>query len=140
MTLTPGVLPLHDWNEVEVLLGEPRWWLDFITARLNLVAPLPADPAERKELLNKAMSDLFRQDIHPTETETAAFLSDTSPEALTNLAMRLHHRTGLRSWAGPLQSGPTKFRVLPADPKAPKPPEGPAVAPSPAAAAPASPK
>jgi len=136
VTLTPGVLPLHDWNEVEVLDGEPRWWLDFITARLNLVAPLPADPAERKELLNQAMSDLFRQDIQPTETETTAFLRDTSPQALTNLAMRLHHRTDLRAWAGPLRSGPTRFRVLPADPKAPKPPEGgPVAAPSPAAPA-----
>jgi beta-lactamase regulating signal transducer with metallopeptidase domain len=137
VTLAPGLLPLHDWNEVEVLDGEPRWWLDFITARLNLVAPLPADPAERRDLLNKAMSDLFRQDIRPTEAETAAFLRDTSPEALTNLAMRLHHRTDLRVWAGPLQSGPTKFRVLAADPNAPKPPEGPADEAPPASPAPA---
>src|SRR4029079_1710164 len=126
--------PLHSWNEVEVLDGEPRWWLDFITARLNLVTPLPADAAERKDLLNKAMSDLFRQDIGPTEAETTAFLRDTSPEALANLAMRLHHRTDLRAWAGPLQSGPTKFRVIAADPKAPKPPEGPAAVAPPAPA------
>lgn len=134
VTLTPGLLPLHSWNEVEVLEGEPRWWLDFIIARLNLVTPLPADAAERKDLLNKAMSDLFRQDIGPTEAETAAFLRDMSPEALTNLAMRLHHRTDLRAWAGPLQSGPTRFRVIAADPKAPKPPEGPAAAVPPAPA------
>jgi beta-lactamase regulating signal transducer with metallopeptidase domain len=137
VTLTPGVLPLHDWNEVEVRDGEPRWWLDFITARLNLVAPVPADPAERRELLNKAMADLFRQDVHPTEAETAAFQRDTSPEALRNLAMRLHERTGLRSWAGPLQSGPTRFRVLPADPTNPKPAKSPAAAQPPTTPAPA---
>ena len=62
------------------------------------------------------MADIFRQDIRPTDEETAAFLKDTSPQALTNLAERLFHRPGLHAWAGPLQSGPTKFRVTAADP------------------------
>jgi len=29
-----------NWKEESVLEGEPRWWLDFITARLNLEKPL----------------------------------------------------------------------------------------------------
>ncbi|MDB5355156.1 MAG: hypothetical protein JWN24_1609 [Phycisphaerales bacterium] len=133
VSLTPGVLPLLDWNEERTLLldGEPRWWLDFIAARLSLVTPLPTDAAERKALLRRVMWDIYLQGTDPTEEESAAFVSDTSTQALTKLAERLFHRTGVRVWAGPLQSGPTKFRVLPADPKAPKPPEGPAAAPAP---------
>jgi hypothetical protein len=137
VTLTPGALPLKDWNESDAMDGEPRWWLDFITARLNLVTPLPADAAERKELLRQAMWDIFLQGTDPTEQETAAFLADNSPLALTNLAERMVHRAAVRVWAGPLQSGATKFRVLPADPKAPKPPEDPAAPPARASPAPA---
>ena len=116
VTLTPGPLPLFDWNDSPAADGEPRWWLDFILARLSLATPLPADATERGALLRKVMGDLFRQDIRPTDEETAAFLKDTSPQALTNLAERLFHRPGLHAWAGPLQSGPTKFRVTAADP------------------------
>jgi hypothetical protein len=136
VTLLPGPVPLQDWNEPTALDGEPRWWLDFITARLALVTPLPADAAERRELLDRAMADLFLQNVNPTDEETAAFLSDTTPRALTNLAERIFHRPGVHAWAGPLQSGATTFRVLPADPKAPKPPERSAPA-APALSAPA---
>ncbi len=137
VTLLPGPAPLQDWNEPTALDGEPRWWLDFITARLALVTPLPGDAAERRALLDRAMADLFLQNVNPTDEEAAAFLSDTSPRALTNLAERIFHRPGVHAWAGPLQSGATRFRVLPADPKAPKPPERPAPAASPASSAPA---
>jgi beta-lactamase regulating signal transducer with metallopeptidase domain len=111
VTLTPGPLPLFDWNESPTPSGEPRWWLDFITARLNLATPLPADAAERTALLRQVMADLFLQNVRPTDEETALFVKDTSPQALTNLAERIFHRPGVHAWAGPLQSGPTKFRV-----------------------------
>jgi beta-lactamase regulating signal transducer with metallopeptidase domain len=120
VTLTPGPLPLFDWNESPEPAGEPRWWLDFITARLSLATPLPNDSAERRALLRQAMADLFLQNVNPTEEETAAFLKDDSPQALANLAERIFHRPGVHAWAGPLQSGPTKFRVAAADPNAAK--------------------
>jgi beta-lactamase regulating signal transducer with metallopeptidase domain len=135
VTLTPGPLPLFDWNESPAPDGEPRWWLDFITARLNLATPLPADPAERKALLRQVMADLFLQNVYPTDEETDAFLKDTSPQALANLAERIFHRPGVRAWSGPLQSGPTKFRVAAADPNAAKRATEPAA--TPRAAAPA---
>jgi hypothetical protein len=129
VTLTPGPLPLQDWNESTAADGEPRWWLDFITSRLGYMTPLPVDAANRRKLLEQAMRDLFLQNVVPTEEETASFLADTSPQSLATLAERLFHRPGVHAWSGTLQSGPTKFRVLPADPKAPKPPDGPASTP-----------
>jgi hypothetical protein len=111
VTLTPGHLPLFDWNQSPAADGEPRWWLDFILARLSLTAPLPADAVERSALLRKVMADMFRQDVRPTDEEIAAFVNDRSPQALNDLAQRLFHRPGLRAWAGPLQSGPTNFRA-----------------------------
>lgn len=120
VTLLPGPVPLNDWNEPDALDGEPRWWLDFISAPLNLVTPLPADAAERKALLRRAMSDIFIQGTDPTDEEYAAFVGDKSPQALTSFAERLFHRAGGHTWAGQLTSGPTKFRVLTADPDAAK--------------------
>jgi hypothetical protein len=116
VTLTPGPLALFDWNESPAPAGEPRWWLDFITARLSRVTPLPADAVERRALLRQVIADLFLQNVSPTEEETATFLKDTSPQALANLAERIFHRPGVHAWAGPLQSGSTKFRVAAADP------------------------
>jgi beta-lactamase regulating signal transducer with metallopeptidase domain len=121
VTLLPGPVPLNDWNEPTALDGEPRWWLDFINARLYLATPLPADALERKELLRKATWDIFIQGSDPTEEEYAAFVGDKSPQALASLAERLAHRDGLHTWSGPLTSGPTKFRVL-AEPDAAKKP------------------
>jgi beta-lactamase regulating signal transducer with metallopeptidase domain len=120
VTLLPGPLPLNDWNEPTALDGQPRWWLDFIRARLHLATPLPDDAAERKALLRRAMGDLFIQGTDPTDEEYAAFVGDKSPQALTSVAERLFHRAGVHAWAGPLTSGPTKFRVLAADPDAAK--------------------
>jgi hypothetical protein len=135
VTLTPGPLPLFDWNESPASNGEPRWWLDFIIARLSLATPLPADAAERRALLRQVIADLFRQDIRPTDEETAAFLKDTSPQALANLAERIFHRPGVHTWAGPLQSGATKFRVAATDPRGAKGDAAPAATPPPAAPA-----
>ena len=126
VTLAPGVVPLNDWNEAPVLDGEPRWWLDFIIARLNLATPLPSDVVERRALLNKVMADIFLMYTRPTEEEIAAFVADTTPRALTNLAERIFHHPSVHAWAGPLQSGPIKFRVAAADPGAAKPAAAPA--------------
>lgn len=121
VTFTPDAVPLNDWNEdIAVLGGEPRWWLDFITARLARHLPLPADQAERERLLNRAAMDLFGA---PVSAEIRnAFVADREPTALDSLAKSLFHRPGLHAWAGPLTSAPTKFRVLPVDPDAAKKP------------------
>ncbi|MEX0641105.1 MAG: hypothetical protein WD468_00310 [Pirellulales bacterium] len=120
VTVTTGPVPLGDWNEEPPLDGEPRWWLDFITARLRHALPLPADKAERERLLYHIALDLFGTPL--SAEETAAFVADRAPTALDSLAKRLAHRSGLTPYTGSLQSGATKFRVLPADPDAAKKP------------------
>jgi hypothetical protein len=50
--------------------------------------------------------------------EIAAFVCDREPNALDSLAKRLAKRPGLKPFSGSLTSGPTKSRVLPADPGA----------------------
>jgi hypothetical protein len=54
--------------------------------------------------------------------EMDSFVNDASPKALDNLAKLLARRTDTRPSKGQLTSGPTKFRVLPADPDAAKKP------------------
>ena len=114
VTVTTTPVPLSDWNEEQPLDGEPRWWLDFITARLSRNLPLPADAEARKLLLYRAAMELFGTPV--SEEANAAFVADTTPTALDSLAKRLAHRAGLTAYTGSLQSAPTKFRVLPADP------------------------
>jgi len=109
-------VPLSAWNEVPARDDEPRWWLDFLTARLNLANPLPADAAERTQLLERTVRDMFHTEA--TAEEIAAFVADGEPNALESLAKRLAGRSDLRPFSGSLQSGPTAFRVLPADPDA----------------------
>ena len=122
VTVTTGAVPLNDWNEDEQLKadGEPRWWLDFISARLSRHLPFPADKDGREGLLYRVAMELFGTPV--SEETNAAFVADTTPTALDSLALRLFHRPGQHAWAGPLTSGPTKFRVLPADPDAAKKP------------------
>lgn len=117
---TADAVPLNDWNDDPRVLGESRWWLDFIAARLARETPLPADAAERTRLLDRAVRDLFG--TPPTAEETAAFVADRKDDSLDSLARRLFHRTGVHAWAGPLTSASTKFRVLPVDPDAAKKP------------------
>jgi hypothetical protein len=100
--------------------GDPGWWLEFIKDRLSRDLPLPADAAERRHLLDRAVRDLFG--TAPTPEETAAFVADRSPEAFEAAVKRLAQRAGTSSFTGTLQSGETKFRVLPADPDAAKKP------------------
>ncbi len=128
VTLPPGPVPLGDWNEASVLNGKPRWWLDFLTARLNLATPLPADAAERAELLQRTVRYIFHTDA--TAGEIAAFVADREPDALESLAKRLAGRSDLTPFSGSLQSGTTKFRVTAADPGGAKPADKPAATPS----------
>ena len=122
VTVTSEPVPLGDWNEtLELLDGEPRWWLDFITARLARHLPLPADVEPRKLLLYRIGMELFGTPV--SEEINSAFVDDREPTAFDSLAQRLFHRRGLKAvGAGSLTSGPTKFRVLPADPDAAKKP------------------
>jgi beta-lactamase regulating signal transducer with metallopeptidase domain len=117
VTITTNPVPLCDGNENPALNGEPRWWLDHITARLSRHLPFPADRDGRERLLERVAMELFG-----TSASDPAFVADNTPAALDSLAKRYFHRPGLHAWAGPLTSGPTKFRVLPADPDAAKKP------------------
>jgi hypothetical protein len=54
--------------------------------------------------------------------EIDSFVNDRTPTAIDSLAKRLAKRTDTRPSVGELASGPTKFRVLPADPDAAKKP------------------
>jgi hypothetical protein len=96
--------------------SEPRWWLDHITARLSRHLPLPADAEARKLLLYRVAMELFGTPV--SEEINAAFVADREPNALDSLAKRLARRPGITPYSGSLQSGPTIFRVLPADPDA----------------------
>ena len=78
--------------------------------------PLPADAADRTQLLQRVIRDLFGSP--PTAEELATFLADRTPTALESLAQRLAKRPGLTAFSGSLTSGPTKFKVLPVDPEA----------------------
>jgi hypothetical protein len=115
VTFTPAPVSATGNFTDERAKGEPGWWLDFIKDRLSLDSPLPADASERGRLLNRAVRDLFG--TAPTPEETAAFVADRAPDAFEALAKRLAERPETSSFTGKLQSGETKFRVLPiADP------------------------
>lgn len=116
VTLTTEPIPLSDWNEKTD--GEPRWWLYHITARLSRHQPFPADAEARKLIVYRVAMELFGTPA--SEEITNAFVADTTPAALDSLARLLFHRPGQQAWAGPLVTGPTKFRVLAADPDAAK--------------------
>ncbi|MFO1046102.1 MAG: M56 family metallopeptidase [Planctomycetaceae bacterium] len=96
------------------------WWLKFIKDRLSFHAPLPADVNERGKLLEQVVRDLFGN--APTNEELMTFKNDTSPVAIDSLAKRLSERAGFEAFSGSLNSGPTKFKVLPVDPDAAKKP------------------
>lgn len=106
--------------EGEEVTTPQNWWLKFIANRLSLDAPLPADAAERKRLLDRATRDLFGN--APTPEEITAFTTDSAPDALDALAKRLANRPGFETFSGSLKSGPRKFLVLPPDPDAAKKP------------------
>ncbi|MCA9139864.1 MAG: hypothetical protein KDB00_23990, partial [Planctomycetales bacterium] len=92
------------------------WWLKSLTQRLRMDAPLPANEAERKLILFRAVQDLFGTSPRPNEAES--FYADKSPEALENLAKLLSKRSWITPVSGSIKSGVTKFRVLPRDPDA----------------------
>lgn len=122
VTFLPSALDA-DGREAPQLEGAEKidaknWWLAFITNRLSLDAPLPADANERGRLLDRAIRDFFGN--APTADELTAFKNDASPEALDALAKRLAERTGFESFSGLLKSGPTTFKVLPVDPEVAK--------------------
>lgn len=119
VTFTPAPVSADGRDGRPGVPGE-SWWLSYITARLNRDAPLPADAAERKRLLDRAIRDLFG--TAPSSEETATFVADRAPDALDALAKRLARRAGATPFTGTLQSGETKFRVLAIDPEAAKKP------------------
>ena len=112
VTFTPAPVSANGKDDGR-LRDESRWWLDFITDRLSRDMPLPDDAGERKRLLDRAMRDLFG--TAPTPEETATFVADGVPDAMSALANRLAQRAGISPFTGTLQAGETKFRVLAVD-------------------------
>lgn len=122
VTLTHTPVPL-DGSEVGVREDDPHvagpgWWEALIKTRLARELPLPADAAERTQLLDSAVRELFA--TKPTAEETAAFTADQTPGALDALVKRLAARTDVVEFSGKLPTAPAKFRVLAADPAADK--------------------
>ncbi|NQT11224.1 MAG: DUF1549 domain-containing protein [Planctomycetes bacterium] len=120
VTFTPAPVSVRGQDDAARSSGEPHWWLDFITDRLRRDSPVPADASERERLLDRAMRDLFG--TAPTPEETATFVADRAPDAMSALANRLAQRAGISPFTGALRSGETKFRVLAVDPDAAKKP------------------
>jgi beta-lactamase regulating signal transducer with metallopeptidase domain len=120
VTFVPDVVPLHDWNETILPGVEPVWWGNFVATRLKFALPLPLAAEERVKILRDVTRDLFGAD--PSPTEIATFVSDPSPDPLEALQSRLLARPGVSAFAGNVESGSTKFKVLPVDPDAAKKP------------------
>ncbi len=118
VTFTPAPVSVDGNDGRARALGEPQWWLAFIRTRLECDAPLPADAAERKRLLNRAVHDLFGS--APNASEIATFVGDRGPNALEALAHRLAQCASTTPFTGTLQSDTTTFRVLPVDPEVAK--------------------
>ena len=118
VTVTAGPVPLHDWNETAD--SDSQWWLDLIKARLARELPLPTDVEERKHLVYRAGMDCFGTPV--SIEEIAAFVADSKPNALDSLAQRFAQHPRAIPVGGSLVSGPSTFRVLPADPDAAKKP------------------
>lgn len=116
VTFTPDAVTISGSDGRQRDVKDEVWWLTFITERLQRDAPLPDNDNERKQILDRAVGELFG--TPPTADEIKTLLADKSPDALTSLAERLTERTGTRSVYGSLQSGPTSFQVLPVDPDA----------------------
>ncbi len=106
----------NGWNEALTGPEGAGWWSAFIAARLNRAMPLPTTVDERTHLINQVTRELFGN-VASAE-EIAAFVADVEPSALDSLAKRLARRAGITAFSGSLTSGPTKFRVLAADPDA----------------------
>jgi hypothetical protein len=120
VTFIPDAVLLSDGKESTALGGEPRWWLDFISARLSRHLPFPADADGRLRVLHRVAIEVLGTSASRAMND--AFVADRKPDALDSVAKSLFHYPGLHAWAGPLTSGPTKFRVLSADPDAAKKP------------------
>lgn len=124
VVLAPGSVPLGDWNEVTSAPGEAPWWMSILQARLKLASPLSRDDGERIQLIKQVVREYFQAEA--TREEIEAFVGDRGPDALDSLAKRLSQRQDVQVCNGPLVPGEIRFKVLPADPNSPYPPEAPA--------------
>jgi hypothetical protein len=95
-------------------------WTMQARDRVATEGPLPASKADREQLINRVMLDLFG--VPATSDEVAAFVNDASPAALESLAARIAEKPPAAPWTGKLPTGATKFRVVEADPDAAKKP------------------
>ncbi|HEX2749002.1 MAG TPA: hypothetical protein VHM91_13435, partial [Verrucomicrobiales bacterium] len=121
MTTAPMIIGATNEDSGEVNSSDPLvWWTAFIKYHLTQDLPVPADPEERKHLVYRAGMELFGTPLSAEEIDS--FVNDRTPTAIDSLAKRLAKRTDTRPSVGELASGPTKFRVLPADPDAAKKP------------------
>lgn len=124
VVLAPGSVPLGDWNEVTSAPVEAPWWMSILQARLKLASPLSRDDGERIQLIKQVVREYFQAEA--TREEIEAFVGDRGPDALDSLAKPLSQRQDVQVCNGPLVPGEIRFKVLPADPNSPYPPEAPA--------------
>lgn len=120
VTVKTNPVPLSDWNEDAKPGAEPRWWLDYITDRLSRHLPFPEDTDARELMLSRIAMDLFGNPVN--QEIRGAFVADHKPTAFESLAKRLATYKFVTPFVGSLQTAPTRFKVLPADPDAAKKP------------------
>lgn len=126
VTFTPGIVlvSFQMWKNNEGRKDSVTVWQEMIADRVMQESPMPAAAADRALLLRRVTKDLLG--TGPTAEEIAAFVADNAEDALARLIKRLQARAATWHFAGELSGGPTKFRVLPANPEAPNPTELPA--------------
>ena len=95
---------------------DSMWWQRYIEARLKRESPIPSSSEERSHIVKRVVRDLFGNGA--TRNEIDSFVSDATADALKNLATKLSQRAGTVAFSGALNSGATRFKVLPVDPEA----------------------
>jgi beta-lactamase regulating signal transducer with metallopeptidase domain len=91
---------------------------EAITERIELESPLPHAAADRESIVRRLMMDFTGEP--PTDERVRAFVTDDSSDAMVKLRDHLLANLVSVTWSGPLETGETRFRVVPTDPAAAK--------------------
>ena len=114
-----------DWNDEAGARGEPRWWLDHITARLSRHLPFPADAEARERLLYRVAMELFGTPVSEEINDLRRRPRRRGPrlEAL-GAQTPCFHRSAAGHGIAPARCNPRRRNSasLPADPDAAKKP------------------
>ncbi len=86
-------------------------WKLRTAERIASEAPLPASPADREQLIRRVMLDLTGES--PTSEEVAEFVNNRSPNALTDLTIRIQNKSATLPWTGKLTTAQRSFASSP---------------------------